>query len=228
MNDKTRYNRDIHHRHSIRLKGYDYSQASAYFVTICTHHHECLFGDIIVGTNHVGAGPGTAPTEPAPTLDTIPAAPALTVDIGPHMELNAYGEIVHYTWKDLVNHVGGIELGEFVIMPNHIHGIIVILDRVETDHVGAGPGPAPTRYITSTVTPTTTTPAMKQHALPEIIRQFKTYSARRINEQRGMRGAPVWQRNYWEHIIRDELYFHEIATYIRNNPVNWEIDKLHP
>ena len=64
-------------------------------------------------------------------------------------------------------------------------------------------------------------------ALPEIVRQFKTFSARRINEQRGTRGAPIWQRNYWEHIIRDEKSYHDIATYIVNNPANWEMDKLY-
>ena len=190
MNRESHFNPDIHHRRSIRLKGYDYSQPGAYFVTICTHRHECLFGEI------VGAGSETVPT----------------VDIGPHMELNAYGEIVQFTWYDLVNHASGIEFGEFVIMPNHIHGIIIIVER---DHVGAGSEPAPTA-------------ATKKYSLPEIVRQFKTYSARRINEHRGRRGESVWQRNYWEHIIRGEKSYHEITTYIINNPVNWEMDKLHP
>jgi putative transposase len=209
MNRESHYNPYIHHRRSIRLKGYDYSQPGAYFVTICTHHHECLFGEI-VGAVLFGGGFLGGCSEPAPT-----------VDIGPHMELNAYGEIVQFTWYDLVNHVSGIELGEFVIMPNHIHGIIAILDHVGADLVGAG---SEAWFLRSTAP----TVATKKYNLPEIVRQFKTYSARRINEQRGRRGEPVWQRNYWEHIIRDEKSYHEIATYILNNPVNWEMDKLHP
>ena len=85
-------NPDIHHRRSIRLKFYDYTQAGAYFVTICTHGRKCLFGLIENGK----------------------------------MVLNEYGRIVDFTWNDLVNHNSNIRLGEYVIMPNHFHGIIVI------------------------------------------------------------------------------------------------------
>jgi putative transposase len=184
----------IHNRHSIRLPGYDYSQAGAYFITICTHNHECLFGDIFVG-----AGSEPAPTERA------------------QMQLNEYGEIVKNTWEDLVNHVGNIELGEFVIMPNHIHGIIIIAGKVSigSRFVGAGSEPAPT-----------TTTKHKQHALPEIVRQLKTFSARRINKKRGTPGMPVWQRNYYEHVIRNDKSYDEIACYINNNPMQWEMDQL--
>jgi REP element-mobilizing transposase RayT len=137
---------------------------------------------------------------------------------------NPLGEIVLYTWNDLVNHNIGIKLGEFVIMPNHFHGIIHILDPdTEWDdfipsnfiihHVGAGSEPAPTDH-------------QKQNPLSEIIRQFKTFSARRINQIRNNPGNPVWQRNYYEHIIRNQESYDQIVEYIQNNPDNWKMDKL--
>jgi len=181
------YDPSSHHRKSIRLKGYDYSQAGAYFITVCTYQRECLFGEIVDG----------------------------------EMKLNNYGEIVYYTWNDLLNHVPGIELGEFVVMPNHIHGIIIITDDVVgagspgTYFVGAGSEPAPTEPA-----PTT------KYALPEIVRQLKTFSARRINQRRATTGIPVWQRNYWEHIIRNEESYNKIAEYIIFNPYHWENDTL--
>jgi len=144
------------------------------------------------------------------------------------MELNAYGKIIEYTWFDLVNHVDKIELAEFAIMPNHIHGIIVI---EETDRIGAGfvrTDHAWTGSVGAGLEPAPTITTVKRHGLPEIVRQFKTFSARRINDLRNSRGTPVWQRNYWEHVIRTEKSYHEIATYILINPVSWEMDQLHP
>jgi hypothetical protein len=101
-----KYDPSRHHRRSIRLRGYDYSQAGAYFVTICAQGRECLFGEVVDG----------------------------------EMRLNALGEIVHWTWGDLPNHVARIVLDEFVVMPNHIHGIIMIGDQsvVGAGSVGAG------------------------------------------------------------------------------------------
>ncbi len=94
----------------------------------------------------------------------------------------------------MVNHIAGIELDAFVIMPNHLHGIIVI----------GGAKPCP---------------------LSEIVRQLKTFSARRINKIRGMQGIPVWQRNYYEHVIRDESDLNSLREYIVNNPMNWQLDE---
>ena len=87
-----RFDPDKHHRRSIRLKGYDYSQAGAYFVTICTKDRGCLFGEIIDG----------------------------------EMVLNPFGEVVQACWDDLPRHYPHVELDAFVIMPNHLHGIIII------------------------------------------------------------------------------------------------------
>ena len=162
-----------HHRHSIRLPGYDYSQPGAYYVTIVTQGREELFGGVVDG----------------------------------EVELNRFGEIVNHAWHDLPNHYPHIELDAFCIMPNHVHGIIVLND----DGVGAGLRPAPT-------------PIPTRHPLSEIVRAFKSYSARRINELRGTQGIPIWQRNYYEHIIRDNEDYLAISNYILNNPLNWETD----
>lgn len=140
------------------------------------------------------------------------------------MVLNDYGELVQFTWNDLVNHMTGIELGEFVIMPNHVHGIVMIVG--DEYSVGAGSEPAPTNDA-RTEPARTETKRMKRQPLSEIVRQFKTFSARRINEKRGTTGIPVWQRNYWEHIIRNDEEHEAISAYILNNPGQWELDSLH-
>jgi putative transposase len=193
-----KYDPQIHHRRSIRLKGYDYSQPGGYFVTIVTQNRECLFGDVVDG----------------------------------EMVSNELGKMVLFTWNDLPNHNQHIILDEFVIMPNHFHGIIFInagagsniagagLDIVGVDlnvDVGAGSEPAPTMNKMK-----------KRHGLPEIVRQFKTFSARRINKNRGTSGAPVWQRNYWEQIIRNEKSLNNFRQYIIQNPSNWQTDAENP
>ena len=102
-------------------------------------------------------------------------------------------------------------------MPNHIHGIVVISDHdAAAGLVGAGLRPAPTE------------PVGRRHGLPEIIRAFKGFSARRVNALRGTPGAPVWQRNYYEHIIRDEIDLDRIRQYILDNPLRWEEDRENP
>ncbi len=198
-----------HHRRSIRLRGYDYSQAGAYFITICTHNRECLFGA-------VGAGSKPALVRIKPALPSNNRAGLEPAPTQPNlMVLNEYGEIVKDTWEDLINHVSGIELDAFVVMPNHVHGIIVITRAGFIKHRAgliqgrAGLKPAPT----------------DTHALPEIVRQMKTFSARRINKNRGTPGVPVWQRNYYEHIIRNEDDLNRIRGYIANNPDNWQSDE---
>ena len=130
------------------------------------------------------------------------------------MVLNDYGKIIQTVWDKLPQHYDNIQLDEFVIMPNHIHGIIVITGDAAT--VGAGFKPAPT----ITATPT-------KHGLPEIVRALKTFSARKINELRNLQGEKLWQRNYWEHIIRNEQSYQRIANYIINNPQNWNNDEFY-
>jgi putative transposase len=158
------------------------------------------------------------------------------------MALNEYGEIVAACWDDLPRHYANVELDAFVVMPNHIHGIIVLT-------VGAGLKPAPTLDMANPVTgvglesnpihdvvnpitgaglkPTPTRP-VKQYPLSEIVRAFKSFSARRINQQRGTPGRAVWQRDYYEHIIRNEIAYQRIRQYIATNPLEWTQDQLHP
>ena len=166
-----------HHRRSIRLQGYNYAQAGAYFVTVCTQRRDCLFGDVSEG----------------------------------QMRLNSLGTIVQACWADLPHHYAHVELDAFVVMPNHVHGIILLTD------VGAGFKPAPTRPV----------PA-NRHGLPEIVRAFKTFSARRINERRAAPGVPIWQRNYYEHVIRNEDDLQRIREYIQSNTLKWKDDPDNP
>ena len=171
----TPYNPDKHHRRSIRLRGYDYSQSGAYYITTCTHNRRCLFGKIADG----------------------------------EMRLNDVGQLVQRVWDGLPEHYPHVELDAFVMMPNHVHGIVVL--------TGTGLKP----------TPTAATRPMRQ-GLPEIIRAFKTFSARRINDFRHTPGTPVWQRNYYEHIIRNEDALNRIRQYIADNPDNWAEDRENP
>jgi len=173
------YNSDIHHRRSIRLRDYDYSQAGAYFITICAHNHESLFGEIADGA----------------------------------MRLNAAGEIVADEWQKLAQVKEEIELDEWMVMPNHLHGILIFTDNAGAIHE------LPLRM---------TQTQRRQMALPKLVGRFKMLSAKQINMLRNTPGIPLWQRNYWEHIIRDEADLRRIREYISSNPARWELDELHP
>lgn len=111
-------------RRSIRLKDYDYSQPGSYFITICTHNHKIIFGNIYL----VGAGSKPTRSISSHTNQSSNQNHKYTASEDWRMNLNLYGKIVLNTWNDLVNHNKGIKLGEFIIMPNHIHGIIHFLD----------------------------------------------------------------------------------------------------
>jgi putative transposase len=147
-------------RRSLRLPAYDYSQAGAYFITVCTHARIMLFGEVI----------------------------------GDDMRLNDSGTLVKQTWDNLPAHYDGIDLDAFIVMPNHVHGIIILADEPKA-----------------------------RYAIPEIVRGFKTFSARRVNESGGRRGA-LWQRSYYEHVIRDEKALNRIRDYIAHNPARWADD----
>jgi putative transposase len=203
-----------HHRRSVRLKGYDYSSAGAYFVTVVAWRREMLFGDVVDG----------------------------------EMKLNRHGHIVRDAWFDLKNHYSHTDLGAFIIMPNHVHGIIVLIDDgrggsfmsggvispdgrggssisgamslPDEDHMGKMPLPKGETHPYRKSKP--------RHGLPEIVRAFKSFSARRINRLRRTDGIPVWQRNYYEHIVRDEREMENITKYIETNPSRWNDDDENP
>ena len=138
--------------------------------------------------------------------------------INGEMQLNQYGKIVLLTWNDLINHVANIELGEFVIMPNHVHGIVTIVEPPNLTYEKPE-GDLPGLKIAKTHLP--------QTPVSEIVRQFKTFSAMRINNLRKMRGTAVWQRDYYERVIRTEREYMKYANYIHNNPFQWENDRFY-
>ncbi len=179
-------------RRSIRLRGYDYSQNGAYFITICTQNRECLFGEIVGG----------------------------------EMRLNVAGEIVADEWIKTAAIRDEIELDEWIVMPNHFHGILVIVDSGAVPGGGGdtpcGRGDPPGGGGDPPVAPTGPRP----RSVGAVMAGFKSAVTKRINEWRHTPGAKLWQRNYWEHIVRNELELNRIREYIQNNPAKWELDKL--
>lgn len=191
------YKADIHHRRAIRLNGYDYSQAGAYFVTICSHNKEPFFEN---------------------------------ADIK---------QIVTDEWHFLARRFQNIELDEFIVMPNHVHGIIII------GSVGVGlalpskAGLALPNNISNTAKGEPRLAPAQEHknntggtnpgsTLGDIICAFKSRTAIHINRYRNTQGKPVWQRNYYEHIIRNEESMERIREYIANNPMRWDDDVENP
>jgi putative transposase len=123
--------------------------------------------------------------------------------------------------RDLPNHYTNMGLDECCIMPNHAHAIIVLTDGPgDPDEAGVGAGlrPAPTPS-----SPHLTVPK-RHHPLSEIVRVWKSFSSRRINALRGTPGKTVWQRNYYEHVIRNETEMANVRFYIQMNPGRWASD----
>jgi putative transposase len=145
---------DLPRRRRMRLQGFDYSQPEAYFVTICTAGHRCLFGETEDGT----------------------------------MRLSPIGACVQRCWNAIPNHFPNVALDAFVIMPNHIHGILVFSE------------------------------ARAGHAQPlqAVVGGFKSAVSREV-------GFVVWQRGYWDRIIRGEAEWQEMNAYIEANPARWPL-----
>lgn len=232
------YNPLIHHRRSIRLRGYDYAKEGLYFITICCHEMVCRFGYV---ENR-------------------------------KMVLNRYGEIAHNEWLKTREIRPNIELGEFVVMPNHFHAIIRILGRGELHSVdGRGelhsplvlgelhspndPGESHSRQNGELHSPSVPGESHlsgdgELHSLGDgelhspsnggvcktplrgpsqtvgaVVRGYKSA----VTKQLGLMGfvGKLWQRNYWEHIIRDESSYIGISDYIINNPAKWTDDKFY-
>jgi REP element-mobilizing transposase RayT len=185
------YNPNIHHRRSIRLKEYDYSQEGLYFITICCQDKICRFGKIENGG----------------------------------MILNDLGEIAQQCWLEIPQHFPHAMLHEYVIMPNHIHGII------ELAQVGAknfSPPSISSPSISSESCDNDNLRAKNFSPLPHgtsrtigsIIRGFKIGITKQL-------GFSIWQRNYYEHIIRNEQSHQNISNYIVHNPEKWQDDKFY-
>jgi putative transposase len=198
-----RYDPDKHHppkdgawrtgRRSIRLKDYDYSQPGGYYITVCVHHRECLFGDIVDA----------------------------------EMKMNRFGETVKECWEEIPRKYHNVEMDEFVVMPNHFHGIIIINDSEPNDNnVGAiFVGAIHELPLQNELAQRMDIKRRRRMLVPKIIGRFKMNSAKRINEIRNSAGASLWQRGYYEHIIRNNEELNRIRKYIINNPVRWSQDK---
>lgn len=207
------YNPDRHHRRSIRLRGYDYTLAGAYYVTLVTQDRAPLFGDVVDGV----------------------------------MALNDAGLMIEQEWMNLVDRFPFIELDAFIVMPNHVHGIIVI-----GDSAAVGAGLVPALIPTPNLSPQDQTVDTTDHpvddgqkragtrpaptslvALGDVIGAFKSITTHAFIKGVHQNGWPgfngrVWQRNYYEHIIRDDPSLQRIRSYIESNPEQWAADKENP
>lgn len=196
------------HRRSIRLKGYDYTQAGAYFVTLCAQDRARVFGAVV----------------------------------GREMWPNEYGREVANCWLWLAERYPYVTLDGWVVMPNHVHGIIMITDHTDSDggRGGSDGGRGGSRTAPTGLHDTSTgrpddpdtrgsgIAAPQRKPLGRLIGAFKTVSTRRVNEIRSTPGAKLWQRNYYEHVIRDDPSLRRIRQYIANNPSRWELDRENP
>ena len=221
-------NKSFYNRRSIRLKGYDYSKAGAYFITICVKDKIHFFGKIENG----------------------------------EMVLNDAGIMIDKWWQKIPEKFPDIELGEYQIMPNHFHAIVINTGIIRADPcvrpenesqnniiVRADPGVRPENESSDSnelsnliigqthgSAPTNTPePIMGEHMgspLHALVQWFKTMSTNEyIHGVKTLGWRPfygkLWHRNYYEHIMRDENSYDGIAEYIINNPAKWEEDKFY-
>ena len=183
-----RYDPDKHHRRSIRLRGYDYSQPGAYFVTICVQRRQCLFGEIV----------------------------------GEEMRLNDAGHMVERWWAELANKFPMVDTQGHGAMPNHFHGVVVIRADVGAALRGR---PLPSPGIGH--------PHRDAPTVGDILDWFKTMTT---NEYiRGVKThawtvfpGKLWQRGYYEHVVRDDDELQRIQEYIATNPQRWAWDAQNP
>jgi putative transposase len=195
---KPKFDSQKHHRRSIRVKGYDYSSEGAYYVTIVTQARECLFGEIIDG----------------------------------EMQFNEYGKIVQKRWDEIPIHFPNVELGAFVIMPNHVHGIIFITTERRSEVVSPQNNPnnnIQDAYMDETFTLGRETLPPRKPTLGQIVAYFQYQSTKEMNRiETDNAITKFWQRNYYEHIIRDEKDLQNKTDYIEANPSLWDKDNVNP
>jgi putative transposase len=231
-------NINIYKRQTIRLKGYDYTQAGVYFVTLVSWQRQCLFGHVVKGM----------------------------------MILNDIGQIIQKEWQILSGHFPGIRLEELVVMPNHLHGIVVIEDNNRATRTVGGNTQSISQYATKEFGTSEDgsplqqsekelsvgairllmkgskygkpsgnyqgkdlprgSPLLRQNGPPPgslgaVIGQLKSRATRRIWKLPGQNQVAIWQRNYYEHIVRNEREYQRIIEYIEANPTQWQEDMLY-
>ncbi len=168
-----RYNPNVHNRRSVRLKGYDYTQPGAYFITVVTRDRESWFGDVISG----------------------------------EMRLNNKGQLIKGAWEWIPTRYLYVKLDTYILMPNHLHGIIVI---TEEDAAHAK------------------TSSSSSKPLGRLIGAFKTLSTKRFNLLEGTPGQLLWQRGFYDHVIRNDRERERVREYIVQDPKRWESDLENP
>lgn len=185
-----------YHRRSIRLKTYDYALPGAYFVTICAHRRWHLFGRVVAG----------------------------------EIVMNALGQIAAEEWVYTEAIRPNVKIDAYVVMPNHVHAVVTIVDAPSDHHDSCStrrgtPPACPPPFSHATPLPRQFGGA-RPGTLATILRQYKSAVTRRANAHRGAPGTPVWQRGYWERILRDARQ-HDIACrYVHENPLRWHRDRL--
>jgi putative transposase len=191
-------------RRSIRLSGYDYRLSGAYFVTVCTHLQQITFGEVL----------------------------------NDEMRLNRFGRVVETLWKRITARSARIALNAFIVMPNHLHAVILILPQDDPTPRKDGTLPATTAgagmdlaiHITSStdgdVMDLGRLVTCESGSLGATVGNLKAVVTRRINDMRHSPGGVVWQRNYYERIVRNDAELGHIHAYIAGNPACWLEDRF--
>ena len=191
----SQYNPFIHHRRSIRLKGYNYAQEGLYFITICCFENKHLFGKIMDGV----------------------------------MVLNEAGRVAERCWEEIPEHFKDVVLHDFVIMPNHVHGILEIVGAKKGND-GDGDGALTGAKNFSPVRDdgmkngNSPLPQSPSRTIGSVVRGFKIGVTKWMRQYTDV--INVWHRNYYDIIIRNEQSYDNISKYIVNNPINWRDDRF--
>jgi putative transposase len=240
-----KFDPEIHHRRSIRFKGYDYSRAGLYYITICCSDRICRFGNIEMPLVGAGLAPALESNAPAlesnaPTLESNAPAPESNgvddhnragVNPAPTMILNEFGKIAYDEWIELPQRFHNMELDVFQIMPNHIHAIIILNEISQSDSI-VGAGLAPAQIYASAknddndIIEAGVNPAPTIGMIIGAYKSLVSNACLQIFKSRNEKMGKLWQRNYYEHIIRNEISLFNITEYIINNPVNWGKDEF--
>ena len=168
----------VNRARSIRLQGFDYAQAGAYFVTICSTEKKCIFGQVREGA----------------------------------MLENDLGRIVRSCWVEIPRHFANVEADAFVVMPNHFHGIVKLVKEPRS------PGSSRVEAFSKPVA----------SSVPTIVRTFKAAVTREARRACGESRAAIWQKNYFERVIRNDKEYSDTYGYILENPMRWGLDRENP
>jgi len=186
-------------RSSLRLKGFDYSGPSAYFVTICTENRVCYLGNVVDG---------------------------ITISY-------PIGDVIREIWQEIPRKFQGVDIDAFIIMPNHVHGIVIVnkecMDLVHNVPINNFVKNKKVGLMNQTPTKNhnkTKNWILMQNSnqtVGKIIRYFKAKTAKTIHDR--FFPSFQWQRNYYEHVVRSPKELNSVREYIINNPIKWALDR---